>query len=375
MALLNTLPLGQSKYLAGSPGPVDHGVMSVQPAWSGLVEIACDESGFSGTNLLDPDTRVFTHASVRIGPAEARSWVGELRERSRFVAGEYKSARLFKQRPVLTWLLGPEGPLLGRSAVQLTDKYFLLAGRLTALFSHGLDYRTGTSLDPHDSATARALHLRGPRHGDIWWALLQSFIDLLRSKNRTVYDERVGEFLAVAAHFTPLEPGLRISRAPLDALRDRLFDDRTLLPPLEVLIPALVETTLHWYADGNAVEMVHDEQSALTVHRIAQVNLLMDDAPLALRQTDSRTDPRVQLADLLAGSARQIATAELNGHGDPALTALLRPYLTPHPIWADPASWAQLSARSRTTQRGASDTRAPASTSVTPDPDVSSTTS
>ncbi|MEV6281099.1 DUF3800 domain-containing protein [Kribbella sp. NPDC051770] len=316
--------------------------MSVEPVWSGLVEVACDESGFSGTNLLDPDTRVFTHASVRIGPGEARRAVEELRERSRFVAGEYKSARLFKQRPALTWLLGPEGPLLGRSAVQLTDKYYLLSGRLTALFTNGFDYRTGTSLDPHDPATALALHRRGPAHGDIWWTLLQSFIDLLRSKNRTMYDERTDDFLAVAAEFTPLEPGLRISRAPLEALRDRLFDDRTLLPPLEVLIPALVETTQYWYADGNAISMVHDEQSALTPYRIDQVDLLMDHAPLDFRQTDSRTDPRVQLADLLAGSARQIATAELNGQGDPALTALLRPYLTPHPIWADAASWARL---------------------------------
>jgi hypothetical protein len=350
MAVLNTLPLGQSKYLAGSPGPVDHGVMSVQPVWSGLVEIACDESGFSGSNLLDPETRVFTHASVQVGIGEARRAVDSLRHQSRYGAGEYKSARLFKQRPVLTWLLGPEGPMLGRAAVQLTDKYFLLAGRLSALFSDGLDYRTGTSLDTDVPArrTALALHLQGPRYGDRWWALLQSFIDLVRSKNRTMYDERVDEFLAVAARFDPVEPELaefagRIGRPPLDALRDRLFDDRTLLPPLEVLIPALVETTLHWHADGNAVTMVHDEQSALTVHRIAQVNLLMDDAPLALRQTDSRTDPRVQLADLLAGSARQIATAELNGNGDPALTALLRPYLTPQPIWADPASWNQLS--------------------------------
>ncbi|MGC4944278.1 hypothetical protein [Kribbella sp. DT2] len=321
--------------------------MSVEPVWSGLVEIACDESGFSGTNLLDPDTRVFAHASVQLGPGEARRAVEELRDRSRYVAGEYKSARLFKQRPALTWLLGPEGPLLGRSAVQLTDKYFLLAGRLSALFTDGLDYRTGTSLDPHDPETVLALHRQGPQHGDVWWTLLQSFIDLLRSKNRTMYDDRVEEFLAAAARLTPLEPVLHITRPPLDSLRNRLFDDRTLLPPLEVLIPALVETTLHWYADGNAVAMVHDEQSALTVHRIAQVNLLMDDSPLVLRQTDSRTDPRVQLADLLAGSARQIATAELNGQGDPALTALLGPYLTPHPIWADDASWTRLTRAGR----------------------------
>jgi hypothetical protein len=30
------------------------------------VEIACDESGFSGTNLLHPATPVITHASARV---------------------------------------------------------------------------------------------------------------------------------------------------------------------------------------------------------------------------------------------------------------------------------------------------------------------
>jgi hypothetical protein len=31
-----------------------------------FIEVAYDESGFSGANLLDPVNRVFTHASVRL---------------------------------------------------------------------------------------------------------------------------------------------------------------------------------------------------------------------------------------------------------------------------------------------------------------------
>ena len=35
--------------------------MTIQSSW---IEIACDESGFSGSNLLDPASPVITHASV-----------------------------------------------------------------------------------------------------------------------------------------------------------------------------------------------------------------------------------------------------------------------------------------------------------------------
>ena len=43
-----------------------------------------------------------------------------------------------------------------------------------------------------------------------------------------------------------------------------------------------------------------------------------------LRFVDSRTDPRVQVADFLAGTARRIASDDLAGRGDPELTALVR---------------------------------------------------
>jgi hypothetical protein len=61
-----------------------------------------------------------------------------------------------------------------------------------------------------------------------------------------------------------------------------------------------------------------------------------------LRGADSRTDPRVQVADLLAGLARRIASDELLGRGDPELTTLLRPYVDPASIWQDDRSWSAL---------------------------------
>src|SRR5579859_4166343 len=44
--------------------PLQGGLPPADPVAGTVVQIACDESGFSGTNLLDPATPVFTHASV-----------------------------------------------------------------------------------------------------------------------------------------------------------------------------------------------------------------------------------------------------------------------------------------------------------------------
>ena len=56
--------------------------------------------------------------------------------------------------------------------------------------------------------------------------------------------------------------------------------------------------------------VVHDEQSALTAGRLTRLQEALADAhdvsPLAgLVMVDSRDDPRVQVADLLAGLARR----------------------------------------------------------------------
>ncbi|WP_253866510.1 hypothetical protein [Micromonospora sp. WMMA2032] len=61
--------------------------------------------------------------------------------------------------------------------------------------------------------------------------------------------------------------------------------------------------------------VVHDEQSALTADRLRRLQRALADgtgrpveeSPLAgLVTTDSRDDPRVQVADLLAGVARRM---------------------------------------------------------------------
>ena len=51
--------------------PLQGGLPPAGPVAGAVVEIACDESGFSGTNLLHAATAVITHASVDLSAGEA----------------------------------------------------------------------------------------------------------------------------------------------------------------------------------------------------------------------------------------------------------------------------------------------------------------
>jgi hypothetical protein len=82
------------------------------------------------------------------------------------------------------------------------------------------------------------------------------------------------------------------------------------------MLPALAETVLFWSGGQRQVLVIHDEQSALTADRLSRLQQVLADgagsslagvSPLAgLVMVDSRDDPRVQVADLLAGVARRL---------------------------------------------------------------------
>ncbi|MCX2947595.1 DUF3800 domain-containing protein [Lentzea sp. NEAU-D7] len=100
------------------------------------MEIACDESGSEGEKLVGGVTAVFAHAGVSLSEAEAAQCVESLRQMIKSPALEYKANHLLrtKNRWVLLWFLGRDGPLAGRARVQLVDKRRYLASRVRAEF-------------------------------------------------------------------------------------------------------------------------------------------------------------------------------------------------------------------------------------------------
>jgi hypothetical protein len=120
-------------------------------------------------------------------------------------------------------------------------------------------------------------------------------------------------------------------------------------------MPAIVRAVDYWGEGWKPVAIVHDRQNTLPKERIAQLIAIAsqsdDAAPghllsgrlVSLTLLDSFSQPRIQLADFLAGVARKIASDQLHDRDDTELTASLRPYLDSLSIWGDDRSWSRLS--------------------------------
>jgi hypothetical protein len=306
-----------------------------------VLEVACDESGYEGEKLIGANNDVFAHGSVQVDIGSADRVIREARARVRSPATEYKANHFLrdKHRTVLEWMLGPEGPLLGRARVFLVDKAFHVVSKV-------VDLLLGSN-EP-----AIILCREGRRALDpAWWHdFLVAANDLMRDKDPTATSVDAF-FLAVSA---VREPGsvdgilalLARSRPRAQIYRDRLHDTPAMIPGLDPLFPAIVAAIVHWGAGGVPVELVHDRQKTLSTQRIARLaQTLPDPSTFAgLRLVDSFVDARVQLADILAGVARKISSDELNDRGDAELTALLRPYVDPSSVWGDDRSWSMLTA-------------------------------
>ncbi|MEV0638238.1 hypothetical protein AB0I77_25500 [Streptomyces sp. NPDC050619] len=328
----------------------EDGVRGAEPVMAdGLLEVACDESGSDGENLTAGNTDVFAHASVRLPMGSAAGFVQEIRDRIRSPAEEYKANHLLreKHRAVLEWLLAPAGPIHGHAQVQLTEKTFFVVDRAVALL---------LGAGSEGSSQAALLFREGRRtFGDERWReFLTAANQLLRVRNDAEPEAPADTFFRAVDTLSRASSGTDVSgvldrlaaaRPLADAYRARLGEGPPLIPVLNPLLPAIVATAAYWSAGGRPVRLVHDRQNMLTPDRIAWIEETARRAGVGLgglRLVAARQDPRVQLADFLAGIARKIASDELNEHGDPALTASLRPYVGTASVWGDERSWARL---------------------------------
>jgi len=346
------------------------GLVRTEPASTGpLLEIACDESGYEGEKLIGTTTDVFAHASVRLDTESATECMQELRNRIRSPATEYKANHLLreKHRSVLRWLLGPLGPLHGNAHVYLIDKAFFVVGKVIDLLVEDATRPAGIGL--HSDQRARAMAVTLYREGrrafgpERWDAFLVSCNALMRAKDRMDVTTSVDSFfrmvdvLRLAGTRSRIDEVLGLlwqARPHADSFRAQLLDNPKMIPALDPLIPAIVQAVIHWGEGSRPVSIVHDRQNTLSEERIAQLKEILSKPHPALlgyspsgRLTslslvDSHSDSRVQIADILAGAARKIASDELNDRGDAQLTALLRPYVDSFSIWGDDRSWSLL---------------------------------
>ena len=203
----------------------------------------------------------------------------------------------------------------GRAYVHVIEKEFFLVTRIVDLFLAEPSYAAGTRLTADRRPAALALH--GPARTE----LLEAFVAMVRVKRLRSPDPaavdrffRARDALGVPGVLDGLDRG-RVT----DVLGRLIEGDPAIPPPLEPMLPALAETVLFWSGGRRQVLVVHDEQSALTAGRLRRLHQALADgafSPFAgLVAVDSRDDPRVQVADLLAGVARREVVSPAAGPG------------------------------------------------------------
>ncbi len=289
------------------------------------VEIACDESGFVGGSLFGR-SRVFTHASVHLDIETASALTDEVRRRLGAGAMELKASRLNRPwaGPVAAWLVAPDGPLAGRAVVHLTDTRLFGLARLAQVLVSDTSPEGWWSPREEPETWDRALRLDTvlaelPTTSE--QAVLAAARDLLWIRRRRRLGATIEawvEAVDAAVALLPAAQGrfLRGWAAPQALNRAGAYVAAPPASPLsEPLLAALRWTIGHWSAVGD-VDIVHDEQSVLTPARVAAIaDELATSYPgrrlAGFSRVDSRDDPRVQLADLVAGVVRRVVEDRL----------------------------------------------------------------
>ena len=309
-----------------------------------LLEVACDESGSEGEKLVRGSTDVFAHASVDVTTERALETIARVRVEARSPATEVKASVVLRpqNRRLLEWLLGEDAPLLGHAHVHLTDKALHLTSRLV----RGLGVeRDG---DVEVGRVAARLHREASRRlgTAAWEAVLADFNDVVRARSlveaeasaRALHDglRTLGKVLdGDGLGGLVAELGTRVPR-DADGLAPLVGRGRVVLDPI---VPAFADVLRRWGTGGRPLWVVHDVQATLTDDAIrTAVASRADRSSQSLEGisfVDSQDDPRVQMADFLAGAARRIASNVLAGHGDPRLVALIAPYVSARSTWLD----------------------------------------
>jgi hypothetical protein len=321
------------------------------------LEIACDESGFSGGNLVGRGhSPVFAHASIRIDSDTASQLVQQLRDEiGARGEGEYKSAEILRprRRPIVLWLLGPSSPIYGNAHVHLTDTRFFVLARMVDVLLGGRTVR-GIACPGRDRRTrpmALALYRSGEQsYGPSrWQEFLTLSANLFRTNNRWLPKAPVPMFYAAVdglararapSDITEVMIQLRPTRPIAEATRASYLHNPKLTPLMEPLLPAFSRAVDHWGSKAQTLGVVHDEQSALTPERIADIaTAFTADHPehelTDVRFADSSREPAVQIADFVAGIARRVASEELKDRADGQITALLGPLVDHESVWVD----------------------------------------
>ncbi len=335
---------------------------------SHAIEIACDESGSDGENLIESRHRVFSHASTDLTMEEADDIVGKIRRLFRSQGAELKSKEMLTGNGIdrVAELFNETGPLHGRTHMHLLDKQYFAVGKIVDLLVEEEAY--GRGIDLYSNGVARQIasdlfrHGRRALGGEHWDKLVSAFVSLIRRTQRKGTKATLEDFYAVVddvrlrSHRTDVRRALALvwqSRRQAEQYSDpeALSQLRHLEPIMEALFP-----TASYWADRHdcPVRLVHDRQTIITEGAtrllVHIANNPHPDIPHAVAlagidQVDSRLDARVQIADLTAGLGRIAGELALEGGLPANIQSTVRPLIDKKSVWDDDQSWIALTGR------------------------------
>ncbi|WP_150954651.1 hypothetical protein [Microbacterium testaceum] len=335
-----------------------------------LTTIACDESASEGENLMRSRHPVFVHGSVNLSQEEAENFLAMLRALTGIKAPELKS-RFALEPKHRSRLMIALVALADTANIYFVEKSFFIVAKMIALLP--AEYAARNGLDLHFSGLGRlmanTLHDGGREAmGEQRWA---SLLDSYNSVIRTYL--RAGD---VAPTVHPFFEALRDARAncgegEVREVLDFIWDARHIthhyegmssvqIRELDPMFPSLTTVASTWDArlGGAPFEFLADNYSGLDeTTRSTIIEMVRDPSSMgvplpsaalkAIRLTDSKGDPRVQVADIVAGVGREVAGMALNRVFDDPLQQVAYPMLDRSIMTSDASPLAKLVQRSR----------------------------
>jgi hypothetical protein len=288
-----------------------------------IQEIYCDESGFTGNNLLDKETPFFAYSSVAVSNEEAKDYVQKIIQDYKVQAGELKFQKLIKYskgRQAIEHILAT---FSDRAKVTVHNKKYNLACKFyeyvfepTIASKSSILYNLG-----FHRFISHLLYLHFQSKSDYAEEIFKDFYDLMRVK-----DDAGLVYLFSSLSLPNISPVLDAIREFCVHQRDAINEELDSLKGtgtgkwiLDLTHTSLFSLLGEWGQEFNQIEVFCDASKPLQEQvEIFQVMVNKDEKlfmELAGQQhaisfnlaslpqlVDSQSRPGIQIADVLAGT-------------------------------------------------------------------------
>ncbi|WP_413812750.1 DUF3800 domain-containing protein [Streptomyces sp. OE57] len=320
--------------------------------------VYADESNSTGENLLDDTQPVFCVAAVHVSDARAKQIVDSVRTRLPAGQGEPKYTSLSKADAGREALVTAFSALADEHVrTYVAHKRFMATTKVVdALVVERFWRSSGYNMYADGSAVALAnlFHMAGPVVGDAsaYEHLLQTFVDAIRRRSRASVDDL---FAAITAYLMTVKPDFLDTFAPLEFTRAEAEDivasiaNGEVEDVLDPAIPCLVSLCQDMGQRIGVFHLVHDDSKTIARHASRVENLhevpdlarpgqmMASSSVTAITFSGSTTAPQLQIADWIAGAARQWASSLVTERPDPyakRLEPIVAPWVAGG-IWPD----------------------------------------